>query len=107
MSKDLVFTVEFNIKPEAKEAFLASLTQLAEEMSKETSFVSTYLHQDSQDPNKFLIYERWSEPTMEAFMNNQLSGKTYREDYEARLPQWSSEPRKITVLEPIGEWVAK
>ena len=107
MSKDLVFTVEFNIKPEATEAFLASLTQLAEEMAKEDTFVSTYLHRDSNDPNKFLIYERWSEPTMEAFMENQLTSKSYRDDYEARLPGWSSEPRKISVLEPIGEWETK
>lgn len=107
MSNDLVFTVEFNIKPESKQEFLASLTQLAGEMAKEETFVSTYLHQDSQDPNKFLIYERWSEPDMKAFVNNQLSGKAYREDYEARLPGWSSEPRKISVLEPMGEWEAE
>lgn len=107
MSNDLVFTVEFNIKPESKEEFLASLTQLAEEMSKEETFVSTYLHQDSQDPNKFLIYERWAEPTMEAFMENQLRGKSYRDDYEAQLPGWSSEERKISVLVPMGEWERK
>ena len=33
MSKDLVFTVEFNIKPEHTKAFLTSLTELIEEMS--------------------------------------------------------------------------
>lgn len=104
MSKDLVFTVEFNIKPESRNAFLASLTTLVEAMAKEETFVSTYLHQDTQDENKFLIYERWSEPSMEAFMENQLRGKSYRDDYEARLPEWSSEPRKIAVLDPLGEW---
>lgn len=107
MSKDLVFTVEFNIQPESREAFLTSLTQLVEEMAKEETFVSTYLHQDTEDPNKFLIYERWSEPSMEAFMENQLRGKRYRDDYEARLPGWSAAPRKISVLEPIGEWENK
>lgn len=104
VSKDLVFMVEFNIKPAARDAFMASLTQVAREMSKEDTFVLTYLHQDSKDPNKFFIYERWAEPSIEAFMKNQLHSKRYRDDYEANLPGWSSEPRKITVLAPIGEW---
>jgi len=104
MSKDLVFTVEFNIKPKSREAFLESLYQVLGEMAKEETFVSTYLHQDSEDANKFFIYERWSEPSMESFMENQLRGKSYRDEYEARLPGWSAEPRKISVLTPLGEW---
>ena len=97
-SNDLIFMVEFNIKPEAREAFLNILTDLAEKMAKEDTFVLTFLHQDVNDPNRFIIYERWAEPSMEAFMENQLRGKRYRDDYEARLPGWSSQPRKITVL---------
>lgn len=104
MSKDLVFTVEFNIKPEHIEAFLDSLTKLIEDMSKEDSFLSTYLHRFSDDPNRFLIYERWREASLEDFMKNQIHGKSYRDDYEEKLPCWSSKPREITVLEPIGEW---
>lgn len=67
-------------------------------MAKEETFVLTFLHQDVRDPNKFIIYERWAEPSMKAFMENQLRGKRYRDDYEAHLPGWSSQPRKITVL---------
>ncbi|WP_051252563.1 putative quinol monooxygenase [Ferrimonas kyonanensis] len=104
MSQDLVFTVEFNIKPHAREAFLASLTQLVTAMATEETFVSTYLHQDAEDANKFLIYERWSEPSMDAFMENQLRGKAYRDEYEAQLPDWSASPRKISVLRPLGLW---
>jgi quinol monooxygenase YgiN len=105
MSKDLVFTVEFNIKPECVEDFLTSLTAVVENMSKEDSFVSTNLHRDKNDPNKFLIYERWQEDSLEDFMVNQIQGKSYRDSYEERLPGWSSEPRKITVLETVGEWL--
>ena len=104
MSKDLVFTVEFNIKPEHTEAFLSSLTELIENMSKEDTFVSTYLHRDINDPNKFLIYERWQESSLEDFMTNQIHGKSYRNSYEEHLPGWSAKPREITVLKPIGEW---
>lgn len=104
MSKDLVFTVEFNVKPEAKDEFLASLNQVIENMAKEETFVLSYLHQDVNDPNKFLIYERWSEPSFEAFVKNQLQGKRYRDDYEAKISEWLVKDRGISVLEPVGEW---
>ncbi len=104
MSKDLVFTVEFNIKPEYTQDFLATLTEVIKKMSKEDTFLTTYLHSDINNPNRFLIYERWREASLEDFMKNQIQGKTYRNKYEEQLPGWSSEPRKITVLGPIGEW---
>jgi len=103
VSNPLVFMVEFNIKPESKEAFLKSLGQVIEDMSKEDTFITTYLHADSKDPNKFIIYERWAEPSLEAFMENQLRSKRYRDYYEENLPSWSSEPRKITILNPITQ----
>lgn len=104
MSKDLVFTVEFNVKPEAKDEFLASLNQVVESMAKEETFVLSYLHQDVSDPNKFVIYERWSEPSFDAFVENQLKGKRYRDDYEAKISEWLVKERGISVLEPTGEW---
>ncbi len=104
MSKDLVFTVEFNVKPEAKDEFLASLNQVVENMAKEETFVLSYLHRDVNDPNKFLIYERWSEPSFEDFVKNQLQGKRYRDDYEAKISEWLVKDRGISVLDPTGEW---
>jgi len=104
MSNHLAFTVEFNVKPEAKEEFLASLNDVIENMAKEDTFVSTYLHQDAKDPNTFLIYERWSEPTFESFVENQLKGKRYRDEYEAKISHWLVKERGITVLEPLGQW---
>lgn len=38
-------------------------------------------------------------------MEKQLRGKSYRDEYEGRLPEWSSEPRKIAVFDPLGEWI--
>lgn len=104
MSKDLVFTVEFNVKPEAKDEFLASLNQVVENMAKEETFVLSYLHRDVNDPNKFVIYERWSEPSFEDFVKNQLQGKRYRDDYEAKISEWLVKGRGISVLDPTGEW---
>ena len=104
MSKDLVFTVEFNVKSEARDEFLTSLNEVVENMAKEETFVVSYLHQDVNDPNKFVIYERWSEPTFESFVEKQLKGKRYRDDYEACINDWLVKERGITVLEPMGEW---
>ena len=57
MSKHLVFYVEFNVKPDCVDRFLAGATGVIEAMSKEDSFVTAYLHRDANNPNKFtLIY---------------------------------------------------
>jgi quinol monooxygenase YgiN len=104
MSKHLVFTVEFHVKPEAESEFLASLNQVIENMAREETFVCSYLHQDTNKANTYLIYERWSEPSFEAFVENQLKGKRYRDDYEAKIADWLVEDRKISVLSPTGEW---
>lgn len=104
MSKHLVFYVEFNVKPECVEQFLKGATGVIEAMSKEDTFVNTYLHRDANDPNRFTMYERWTEASMEDFMKNQVQGKSYRDEYEAYLPDLLASPRAFTVLEPIGEW---
>ncbi len=104
MQNNLVFTVEFNVKPEAREAFLASLNEVIEKMAQEETFVCTYLHRDASDPNKFLIYERWAEPSFEAFVEHHLKGKRYRDEYESKVSEWLVKDRGISVLEPMGEW---
>ena len=100
-TQDIVFLVEFNIKPKYRAAFVKSLTKLIDDMSKEDTYVYSYLSQDSKDENKFVIHERWSESSFEAFVNNQLKAKSYRNDYEKNLPKWSKIPRIISVLKPI------
>lgn len=107
MSQDLVFTVEFNVKPQAKSEFLTSLNQVVENMANEDTFVASYLHADPNDPNRFLIYERWSEPSFEAFYENQLKGKSYRDDYENKVSEWLVKERGISVLTPLGQWTSE
>lgn len=107
MSKHLVFYVEFEVKPECIDKFLKGATGVLEAMSKEDTFVSTYFHRDANNPNKFTLYERWTEPSMEAFMKNQVEGKSYRDEYESYVSDLLLSPRKFTVLEPIGEWENK
>jgi quinol monooxygenase YgiN len=104
MSKHLVFYVEFNVKPECVDRFLKGATGVIEAMSKEDTFVTAYLHRDANNPNRFTLYERWTEASMDDFMKNQLQGKSYRDEYEAYLPDLLTSPRTFVVLDPIGEW---
>lgn len=103
MSKNLVFTVQFHVKPEYVQAFKDSLLYVLNSMSVEDTFVSCYLHKDSEDDTKFTVYEIWSEPSMDAFFKNQIT-KDYRKEYEDNLPDMLQSDRVITVLEPIQEW---
>ena len=107
MSEHLVFYVEFDVKPECVDKFVKGATGVLEAMSHEDTFVSTYFHRHADNPNKFTLYERWSEPSMDDFMKNQLQGKSYRDEYEAYLPDLLASPRKFTVLDPIDEWESK
>jgi quinol monooxygenase YgiN len=104
MSKHLVFYVEFDVKPDCVDKFVKGATGVLEAMSHEDTFVSTYFHRDANNTNKFTLYERWNEPSMEAFMKNQVDGKSYRDEYEAYLPDLLASPREFRVLDPIGEW---
>ncbi|WP_193165328.1 putative quinol monooxygenase [Microbulbifer hainanensis] len=105
MSKDLIFTVEFNVKPEREDEFMEALLHVLNRMSEEDTFVSTYLQRNLINPHKIMIFERWAEPSWEVFRQNHLLTKDYRKDYEARLPEWLVEERKFAMYEPLQEWV--
>lgn len=104
MKKNLAFTVQFDVKPEHLQDFTDSLLYVLDSMAVEDTFVSCYLHKDSQDETKITVYEVWSEPSMESFIENQLKAKEYRNEYEANIGEWLKRDRVISVLEPIQEW---
>lgn len=105
MNNYLTFYVQFDLIPEHVAEFKERLHYVLESMSVEDTFVDCYMHQDANDPNRFSVYERWTESSAEAFMENQLKAKEYRHEYEARVPEILATPRVITFLEPEGEWV--
>jgi quinol monooxygenase YgiN len=104
MTKPLVFYVEFDVKPEFIDKFIAEATKVLEAMSVEDTFIDTYFHRNVNEPNKFTLYERWSEPSMDDFVKNQLEAKVYRAEYEKILPEMLASERTFAVLDPIGEW---
>lgn len=103
---DLVFYVKYHIKPEYVEEFQEHLFVLVDNMAKESTFVSAFVHQDTEDSNRFSMYERWSEASKEDFMTYQMASKAYRRIYEQRLPDMSNTPRKIHILRPMAFWAS-
>lgn len=99
---ELAFFVKLHVKPERVEQWKQAVNEIIEHMSHEDAFVCCYLDQDQQDPNLFTLYERWREPSVDAFLKNQM--KPYRQAYEARLPDLLQRPREPAVLSPLREW---
>lgn len=103
---DLIFYVKYHIKPEYVEEFQEHLFVLVDNMAKEPTFVSAFVHQDTEDSCRFSMYERWQEASKEDFMTYQMASKGYRRIYEQRLPDMSATPRKIHILRPMAFWAS-
>jgi len=99
---DLVFYVKLHVKPECIEEWKDAVKQMIALMSEEETFETCYLHQDTQDTSLFTLYERWSEPSVDAFLKNQT--KPYRKEYDAKLSNLLQRPRETSILQPLGEW---
>lgn len=99
---DLVFYVKLYVKSDRVEEWKEALNTIVEAMSKEDAFVSCYLHQDAHDQTLFTLYERWAEPSVEAFLANQM--KPYRIEYEAKLKALLQRPREPQILRSLGIW---
>ena len=101
-NSDLVFYVKLRVKPDRVGEWLAAVDEIIRAMSQEDAFVACYLHRDTQDPNLFTLYERWNEPSLDAFLAHQM--KPYRQAYDAKLPELLERPREASILAPLGEW---
>lgn len=99
---DLVFYVKLQVKPDRIDEWRRAFDTILGHMSKEDAFVSCYLHQDASDDTAFTLYERWAEPSVEAFLANQA--KPYRREYDAMLDSLLQRPREAQVLRPLGRW---
>jgi quinol monooxygenase YgiN len=60
-NNDLVFYVQLHVKPEYVQDWKDAVMEVIDRMSKETTFVSCYLHQDTEDANRFITHsEFWA-----------------------------------------------
>ncbi len=99
---ELVFYVTLHLKPECVQQWRQAFDSILEQMSKEEAFVSCHLHQDASDATRFTLYERWAEPSVEAFLQHQM--KPYRMQYDSRLEELLQRPREAQILVPLGQW---
>ncbi|MGB6104657.1 MAG: putative quinol monooxygenase [Pusillimonas sp.] len=101
-TEDLIFYVKLYVRPDRIEEWKRAVQTVIEEMSKEEAFISCDLHQDANDETLFTLYEKWAEPSVEAFLKNQA--KPYRAAYDAKLETLLQRPREPQVLKPLGQW---
>lgn len=101
-TETLVFYVKLYVRPDRVEEWKAAVRTVIDAMSKEKAFISCTLHQDADDENLFTLYEQWAEPSVEAFLKNQM--KPYRVAYEQELDTLLQRPREPQVLKLLDQW---
>lgn len=96
----LVFYVKVYVRPDRVDEWLKAVRVVIEEMSKEDAFIPCVLHQDASDEHLFTLNDKWAEPSVEAFLTNQM--KPYRVADEAQLDTLLQRPRELQVLKHLG-----
>jgi quinol monooxygenase YgiN len=94
----LVVVVSLHVKPGHEEEFLRLVAPVLDAMRHEATFVNAALHQDPEDPARFLLYETWAD--RDDLVEVQMR-RPYRSAYEARLPEILREPRRAEIWRPL------
>ena len=94
----LVVVVSLHVKPGHEDEFLRLLAPVLDAMRHEATFVNAALHQDPEDPTRFMLYETWAD--RDDLVEVQMK-RAYRSAYEARLPEILREPRRAEVWRPL------
>ena len=94
----LVVVVTLHVKPGHEEEFLRLLGPVLDAMRHEPTFINAALHQDPEDPTRFMLYETWADRTN--LVEVQMK-RAYRSAYEARLAAILREPRRAELWRPL------
>lgn len=97
-SAGIVFAVSLHVKAGCEDEFLTLLAPVLDAMRHEATFINAVLHQDPDDPTRFMIYETWADLNDVAEVQVK---RDYRRAYEARLPELLREPRKVEFWRPL------
>ncbi|HEX7125319.1 MAG TPA: putative quinol monooxygenase [Thermodesulfobacteriota bacterium] len=95
---DVVVVVSIHVKPGCEEEFLRLVTPVLDAMRHEATFINAVLHQDPEDPTRFMLYETWAD--RDDVSQVQIH-REYRKAYWARLPEILCEPRHIQSWRPL------
>lgn len=94
----VVFIVTVALKPGCVEEFLDLLMPMLDAMRHETTFINAVLHQDAEDPTRFMLYETWAD--LDDVVQVQMH-REYRKRYWERLPELLREPRQVQTWKPM------
>jgi quinol monooxygenase YgiN len=100
MTEQVSFIVRLPTRPEQRHAMRSALYGVLEAMAQEPDFINTFVHEDLEAPDTLVLYETWA-CSKEQFIAQHLS-KPYRQQYEASLDQFLSQPRSIEFLKPLS-----
>ncbi len=98
--KEFAVIVSIHLKPRKEAEFLGLLMPVIDAVRLESTFINNFLHQDPEDPTRFMVYENWADP--DEFFDVQMK-RDYRKLYESRLPELLAEPRQVKVWRPLRE----
>jgi len=90
--KPFVMIVINWVKPGCEDEYRRCIEPVLDAMRHEPTFINTILHQDDNDPTRFMLYETWEDRC--EFFAIQMK-KSYRTKYENRLPVLLRAPREI------------
>ena len=72
MTTPLTIVATIEALPEFRDQVKAELLKLIAPTQQEAGFIQYDLHQDNEDPNRFVFFENWESKTLwEAHMGNQ------------------------------------
>jgi len=81
--KEFAVLVSIHLKPGKQAEFLGLLMPVIDAVRREATFLNNFLHQDPEDPTRFMVYENWAD--RDEFFDVQMK-RDYRKPYESRLP---------------------
>jgi len=86
------------VKPGCETEYRRWTAPVLDAMRHEPTFINTILHQDDEDPTRFMLYETWADRN--DFFDIQMK-KPYRLEYEHMLPGLLRAPREITFFKSL------
>ena len=96
--KKFAIIVSIRLKPGREAEFLGLLMPIIDAVRLESTFINNFLHQDPDDPTRFMVYENWAD--QDEFFDVQFK-RDYRKRYESQLPELLAEPRRIEMWRPL------
>lgn len=94
----VTYVITFVVKSGSEEEFLGLLNPVLDAMRHEHSFLNAVLHRDLETPNRFMLYETWSDADDVARVQMR---RDYRQSFWARLPDLLAEPRQVQSWAPM------